>query len=174
MNNKNLPLIVGMVLPLFFIAVVSLVIFLPSISVKPEHNFIFSDEGDYYNGGYKNFYKVKDGVLTLEPVSVGAYDKAYYVKDYPKIFVYDVKKHTSKEITLEEAKKLDLDPGPSSVDGYNIVYEGGHYGIFEIFGSNDGARGYFIAKGNAKKKLSGLLRDGYGYNYNFKFIGWIK
>lgn len=176
MNNKNLPLIVAVVLPLVFIGILSLVVFLPVTSIKPQYNFLYSGKSGFYDGGYygyKNTYGVKNGMIELEHTSWEIDKKNDNRKDAPDLFLYDVKNDSSREITFEEAKKFQLDPGPSSPDGYNVGYENGHYGIFEIFGSNDSNRGYFVSKGKAKKRLSGISYDN-NYFYDFAFIGWVK
>ena len=90
--------------------------------------------------------------------------------------MYDIKNNSSHQITLEEASKYSLDPGPSSPDGYNVDYNYGHNGIFEIFGSNKNNNNYYISKGKAKKILIGLsFNQSYYYNNGaFNLIGWVK
>jgi hypothetical protein len=174
MNNKNLPIIVAIALPIVFLAVILLVVFLPTFSIKPTYNFIYSADG-YVSYGYKNKYDIKDGNLVLSPIPLNSYDKVENRKEAPDLFVYDVKNSSSKKISFEEAKKMTFDAGPSSPDGYNVIYEGGNYGIFELFGSDNSNRGYFISKGKAKKRLEGLTTaSNYYYNNDFNLIGWIK
>jgi hypothetical protein len=56
-----------------------------------------------------------------------------------------------------------------------VTYEYGHDGIFELFGSRNDNDGYFISKGNGKKKINGLSSDQYSrYGRWFNLIGWIK
>jgi hypothetical protein len=177
MNTKNLPLIVGIALPILFILIISALVFLPSLSIKPQYNFLYTNQDDYYSygQGYKNTYKVENGKIALEPLPVPPKGELIsYKSDSPKIYFYDFKNNSSHEITWKDALKLNLDPGPSSPDGYNVSYYYGNDGIFELFGSGNNSRGYFVSKGSAKKKLSGLLADNYSYQGNFKFIGWVK
>ncbi len=176
MNTKNLPLIIGIALPIIFILIISVIIFTPSLSIKPSHNFIYTTENQYYYGydqGYKNMYKIENGRVALEPLPVRP-TPYVYKGDMPTLYIYDVRTDSSHQISFSEAQSLSLDPGPSSPDGYTVSYQYGHDGIFELFGSNNDNNGYFVSKGNGKKKLSGLTSDIYRNQGNFKFIGWIK
>ena len=175
MKKSHLPLIVGILLPIIFIIIVSIAIFVPSLSVDPQHDFVYSAENSYYSysNEYRNTYKVVNGRIALEPMPYR--ENMIYKGDMPDLYRYNIRTFTTHKISLEEAKSLNLDPGPSSPDGYSVAYEYGHSGIFELFGSNSEDDGYFISKGRGKKKLPGLPVDGYYRNPgSFKFIGWIK
>lgn len=186
MKTNNLPLIVGISLPLVFIVIISVVVFLPSFFVKPQYDFVYTtiDQSyDYYgyDQGYKNTYGVENGKIVLEPVPVRLdlslkRELVVYKGEKPPLYRYDVKTNTSHEISLKEAQSLSLDPGPSSPDGYTVSFENRDDGIFEIFGSNSSNSGLFISKGNAKKRLDGLVNNNqyYWYQGNFELIGWIK
>ena len=170
---KNLPLFIGIALPVVFIIIVSIIIFTPSLFIKPEHNFVYSNEGEYsYYGRDRNVYAVENGQITLVPIQLAETKKP--VGDLPTLFIYDVKKNSTRQITLEEAKKLALDPGPTSFDGFIVQYKYNNDGFFELFGDNGNDNGYFIVKGRGMKKLRGLDSGRYWDRSNFKFIGWIK
>ena len=178
MKNKNLPLIIGIALPVLFIGIISIVIFTPSLFVNPKYNFLYStdDAYYYYNQGYRNNYKVDNNRLISEVTQTQPGVAYTYRGDAPNLFLYDVKADTSHQIDFTEAKKLFLDPGPSSPDGYIVKYEYNNDGIFELFGSRNNNSGYFISKDSGKKKLTGLTGNNNNY-YNqgpFNFIGWIK
>jgi len=172
--KKHLPLIVGISLPIIFILLISIAIFVPSFFIKPQYNFIYSSEDYYgYNQGYKNTYAVEDGSIVLQALPVQP--NQTYKGDSPTLYLYDVKNNSSHKITLNETKKYTIDSGPSSPDGYTIKYERNHDGIFELFGSNGDGSGYFIEKDSGKKELTGLINDSqYYYQNSFKLIGWIK
>ncbi len=175
MKTKNLPLIIGIALPVLFIIIISIVIFAPSYFINPTHNFVYILENDRYgyNPGYLNTYDVEGDHVALIPTPLQQNNPK--LGDAPKLYMYDVKTDTSHEISFEEAKKLTLDPGPSSPDGYSVGYLYNHDGIFELFGSNGNNSGFFITKGNGKKKITSLSGDRYySYQGNFKLIGWVK
>lgn len=182
MKTKNLPLIVGIALPIILIAIISLVIFLPSLSVKPAHDFIYTS-GDANYDGYSRYYRNsvqvgKDGRIVLKenpiPNNPQNYLNEYIKADTPTLYRYDVRTASSHQISLTEAQALVLDPGPSSPDGYTIQYDYGHDGLFELFGSGNRDSGLYIGKGSAKKGLTGMAEQGRYYSNNFNLVGWIK
>jgi hypothetical protein len=178
MKSKNLPIIIGIALPLVFITIISLVLFVPSFFIKPKHNFIYSiPSNSYYSySDYKNTYVVEKNSLVLKKNPLPKDDSygRYLTEDAPILYFYDVRNNSSHQITFEEAQRYILDPGPSSPDGYSIDFDYGSSGIFEIFGGNNGYRGYYIMRNGAKKKLDAIALDKYSYSGTFKLIGWIK
>ncbi|KND49130.1 MAG: hypothetical protein AB198_02570 [Parcubacteria bacterium C7867-003] len=174
-TTKNWPLLIGIALPIIFILIISLVIFTPNLSIKPAHNFLYSNESPYYyyNDGYSNTFSVSNGKLVTTPVP--AVNGVKYKGDYPPIYLYDVKNNSTHQISVEEARNFYLDPGPSSPDGYTVEYKYSNSGIFELFGSGSRENGYVISKGNGVKRLNGLnSTDRYYSSGNFKLIGWVK
>ncbi len=173
MKNQYLPLIVGVSLPLILILAISIVIFTPSLLVNPKHNFIYTTSSAYYpyNYEYRNTYKVENDRLVLE--AVPPRENITQTKDLPTLYVYDVRSDSAHQITFEEAQDYSIDLGPSSPDGYTLIYQYGNNGIFELLGSGNDNRGYFISRSNGKRKLNGLAGDGWNSS-NFKLIGWIK
>jgi len=171
MKHKNLPLLVGIALPVIFIIIMVIIIFTPALFVKPGHNFIYTNDSQIpYNQSYRYNYTIKDSHIDLTPVTIQ--EKTTVIEQLPKLYLYDVKAGASHEVSFAEVQKLTLDPGPSSPDGYSVNYDYSHSGIFELFGSRGDDSGYYISKGNGKKRLGGLSTD--RYNNNFKLIGWVK
>jgi hypothetical protein len=171
--TKNIPLLIGIALPVIFILVISIVIFTPSLFLNPQYNFLYSNDNSYYNQSYLNTYVVKDNHVSLNPTPTtpGIISNA----SNPTLFLYDVKNNSTHQVDFNEAKNFIVDPGPSSPDGYIVKYQYSNYGIFSLFGSNDNQNGYVISKGNSSKHLNGLNTSGDNYySNNFKFIGWVK
>jgi hypothetical protein len=179
MKNKNLPLVVGIALPLVFILIISVVIFAPSFFITPHYNFLYSVDENYYAygpSGYQNGYIVTGDHLNLEayPVVKNGVPQVYR-GEKPPLYLYDVKTDSSHQVSFDDAKNYTVDPGPSSPDGYTVKYEYSNEGIFGLFGSSGNNYGYFVEKDNGKKKLNGIAAtDRYSYQGNFKFIGWVK
>lgn len=173
--QKNLPVVIGIALPLVVIAVLAVAVSVPSLLTDPEHDFLFTNEGYDYNRVYRFTYEVLDGRIAAQPVSLhlGEYDRSI-IEDRPTIFRYSAKEGTVHEVSFAEAETLVLDPGPSSPDGYIVEYgynRGG--GLFLFYDSGDSS-GYYIAKGGARKKIPAIpSQGGYG-NGQLKFIGWVK
>jgi hypothetical protein len=174
MKNKNLPLIIGISLPIVFIIIIAFVIYIPSLFVKPLHNFIYTVDGNSYsyNQDYRFTHKVEDNRVVTEPVV--ARGNVVQTKDLPNLYLYNVKTNSSHQISLSEAQSYLVDPGPSSPDGFTVAYQYGNGNVFDLIGSSPDNRGYFISKGNSRSRLDGLVGNtGYGAG-NFRLIGWIK
>jgi hypothetical protein len=169
---KNLPLIIGIALPIVFIAVIAAVLYVPSLFVNPKHDFLYTlpDSNYYYYGSYENEYVVKNGALTVSPLPLRGDEKI--LATLPDLYLYDVETDTSKQIDREEAQMLKLSPGPSSPDGYLVEYRYSNSGIFELFGGGGNDNGYVIQKEGAAKHLSGL-GNANGWSGNFSFVAWI-
>ncbi len=175
MNKQHIPIIIGIALPVIFIIAISIYIFTARASIQPEHDFVYAmrshqNYSGYYVESVPNQYVVEDDTLTLKKAVLRP-DANATTYD-PDLFIYDVEKDISRKISFEEAAKLSLDAGPSSLDGYVVRYEYGHNGIFEIFGSDDSSRGYVISKGNGEKKIAIPTAD--RWSDDMMFIGWIK
>lgn len=174
--KKNLPLIIGLALPVLFIIIISAIVFTPNVFIKPAHDFIYSNETNYYNPyQYQLTYVVENEKITTSKIPVNTDFKEPTNRQVsPTLYIYNVKDDSTHQITLEEAQKYTLDPGPTSADGYVVAYNYGHYGLFELFGSNGNNNAWYVTKGTGKKRLNGLTTDRYYGSGNFKFIGWIK
>jgi hypothetical protein len=145
--KKNLPLITGIALPIIFIAAISIVVFASSLSIRPQHDFIYSLSSlDYYH---------QDAASTT-------------------LYLYDLRTNSSHQIASSDVSTYALDPGPSSPDGYTVQYEYNNDGLFDLFGSGGNDSGYFIEKGGAGKKLTGMAGTGTYYQGDFKLVGWVK
>lgn len=170
--QKNLPLIVGIALPIVFIIILVIAVALPPMFIKPQYDFLYTIGTNYYDNVYSNAYKVVDGRLTLKPVIINATNPpARVIQDAPPLYQYKVKSNTAHNISLEDAQKLILDVGPSSPEGYTVSYKYGNGGMFDLFGGNNNSYGFYISNGSSGKRLTGITsRD----SYNFALIGWIK
>ncbi|MCX6716784.1 MAG: hypothetical protein NTV72_02595 [Candidatus Taylorbacteria bacterium] len=92
-----------------------------------------------------------------------------------RIFLHDTKNNVSREITFKEAKELTLNnfiisPDDATISGH---YDSGGDSFF-IFGSHSSSFGYYLMKGNSQKKMNLLNNiNGYYYQNNFQFLGWV-
>ena len=175
MRTKNLPLIVGISLPIIFVIAISIVVFISYLSIRPQYDFLYSFDSNAYYGydGYKDTYAVENGAIVLKALAVA--QNQTYKGDAPTLYLYDVKTNSSHEVSFNDAQGYSLDTGPSSPDGYMIKYEYENGGVLDLFGSSGNDGGYFVEKGDAKKRLPGIA-DANNINYqgDFNLIGWIK
>jgi hypothetical protein len=176
-NKKNLPLIIALCIPAIMILAVAAAIYLPGIGKSPKHNFLYIT-GDYVRYGYNSNsdyeYVVKGD--RVEQVYVqrdpNNFPKYQYNAIEPRLYLYDVSKNESLELTLEQAQNYSLDPSNTSLDGFVVIqgnYNGG--GFFGGVGSDSDS--WFIKGHNRSFKLNLKLLGTYTYD-NFKFLGWIK
>ena len=170
MKKENLPMVIGILIPIVLVLGMFVYLFITTASIRPTQNFIYSDENQYgYGYEFKNSFDVQDSRLVLVSNETSP-DSGYSKKETPELFLYDFEQNKSIKITLEEAKDFLIDDSNISEEGYEIKYDTGHDGILEIFGSNSD-NDFYIYKDNSKKILRGVNSG--RYRYEFKFIGWI-
>ncbi|OGX24547.1 MAG: hypothetical protein A3D10_08330 [Omnitrophica WOR_2 bacterium RIFCSPHIGHO2_02_FULL_48_11] len=171
--KENIPLIIGLSIPALMIVFVALSIYLPTFFVQPKINFLYSSGGDYYSASR---YTVRDHHLAENEIR---YPENYATARWPEVrlFVHDVVKNTSREITPSEAQTLYLDSQTESPDGFSVVSGSGDGGLISIFffAGIDSYYQKYIKRGNFSRKLNltpDVGRDNY-YNNQIRFIGWI-
>jgi hypothetical protein len=174
--KKNLPLIIGLAIPVLMIVFVAAAIYIPSLFAHPQYSFVFS-AGDTYSTNYGDHYSVVKNTIVKNTVP---YPKDQNNAPYPKsnpigLFVYNAKTDSVSPITFEEAQKLTVDISSKSPDGYILDRGGNNNGIFEIFGSNRNYNEWYLKKGVVSKKVYLTAQnDRYGYNgYYDQFLGWV-
>lgn len=90
------------------------------------------------------------------------------------LYIHDVVKNSSTEISFEEAQKLDLIPGGISPDGLVVgtgVASGGYFPMFWYRAADYNSQ-YLQGKGYSMKMN---IQKGSAYVYNaFRHIAWIK
>jgi len=174
-NKKNIPLIIGLSIPVLMIIFVSLSIYLPPLFIKPKFNFLYSSGFDYYS---RYRYTVENGKVIAKEIKYPEDKYASHISrcPEPQIYIYDIQKNEGKAISLEEGQKLNLSPNAKSPDGFEVVTRG--YGDFSyfpfIFSRSEGPRAY-IKGNNLSKNLNATVKaDCSYYPYdNVKFIGWV-
>ena len=85
------------------------------------------------------------------------------------LFYYDVKRNTSREITLGEAAAFTLDDSLKSIDGFEIA--SGSYSSDIFFFSGSSYYDQYLKKGAYSRKLNMTGPTSY---YDFKFMGWVR
>ncbi|MEO6536768.1 MAG: hypothetical protein ABIT47_03655 [Candidatus Paceibacterota bacterium] len=173
----NLPLLLGIALPILFVISISLAIYLPTLSIKPAHDFLYTQDSrsGYSYNGYQNEYHIESGKVTLVPSearTLGANESPR--PSAPRLYYYNTSTNAAREISYEEAQALSVISGPTSPDGYLVEYRYNSSGIFDLFGGNGDGSGYYVTKGGAGKKLPALSAGTDSYRGNVAIIGWIK
>ena len=169
--KKNIPLILGLSIPILMILFVAGSIYLPGLFVQPKFNFLYATGyaagDDYY---YNRYYSVQNGRLIKNEVE----HPEYYTgkRTELRLYIHDMTKNESQEISFSGAQKLILNSNYQSPDGFEIDCGRRSQGIFSIFiGSSRDCSTRFIKGHNASKKLNVQLSG--SYYRNFQFLGWI-
>ena len=173
MKLKHLPLIVGIGLPLLCVALLSAAIYIPRQSLKPAHDFVYSQRSGYSSGAMYS-YSVVNGKITRS-VRNGYNTDASLSPDAETggLYLYDIETDTVRPLLWAEAKTLSFEPNNLSSDGYRVDYGSRNSGILELFGDSD-RNNLYVTKGNVRRALSGMTDNQYRYSYGFTFIGWVK
>lgn len=169
--KKNITLVVGVSIPILMILFVAGSIYLPGLFVQPKFNFLYVSGNDYYY--YNQYqYSVQNGKL-VRSERQRPEGQTYPPEREVKLYIHDVAKNESREISFEEAQNLNLDSNTKSPDKFEVVYGSRGDGFFPFFFWSERDYNTQYLKGhNVSKKLNLQLSGSY-YN-NFRFIGWIK
>lgn len=169
--KKNLPLTIGLSIPVLMIVFIAASIYLPRFSAtQPQFSFLYTG-GSNYNT--VKFYTVKDNKLFLDenpncpPPGNGA-----NFKTEPRLFRYDAVKDQSQEISFESAQTMKLDSNIKSPDGFELSYNHSDYFPFFFLGRDYQSK--FLKKGNFVKKINTQTDPSSQYNYfDFRFLAWV-
>ena len=168
-KRQNISLIIGLSIPVAMILFVAIAINGPRwfSNVEPATvNFLYvTGQQDPYVA-----YSVKAGRLA---VTDNTPENMTGQVQYPThFFIHDVTVNKSREIQLDEAKRLFLDGGVRSPDGFSIS-DGRRRGWF-IFGYGRYNGDRYLVKESYSEKLDLEMDSGSNnYYWNYRFIGWV-
>lgn len=170
-KKRNIPLIVGIAIPIAMILFVAGSIYLPALFAQPKYNFLYSiGDGDYYPG---QLYSVRDGRLVKNEFPSSTAPNGPPTRDV-KFYVHDVAKNESTETPFDGAQRLKLDISITSPDGFEINTGSRDGGFFPFFYSNRDYYSMYLIGNNISKKLNVRWSGNYPYgSYGFRFLGWI-
>ena len=172
MIKKNISLVLGVSIPILMILFVAGSIYLPGLFIQPRFNFLYisGSDGYYYNNGQQ--YSVQNDRLVKNETKQLENQNYNQPRGEAKLFIYDVVKNESEQISFEDGQKLNLDSSIKSPDGFEVVYGSRGDDFFPFFFSSRTDYNTRYLKGhNVSKKLNVQLSESY---YDFWFLGWIK
>lgn len=161
MDKKNVPVVIGLAVPLLMILLIITAIYLPRIfAAAPMYDFVYSI-GDQR----KYSISLDNGRLTVKDTSsLGSHVEQL------RLFIYDVKSGDTREISVKEASELVLDASLKSPDGYTLEQDTlSRDMISGIFGYHDRYRWYLTGHGTSRK----IEVPNHLYRWSFRFIGWV-
>lgn len=183
MKKEQLPLIIGLTIPVLLVVVLAAIIYVPRLYVTPQFDFV------YATGSYPVWidpatktrieYRVVNDRLTkkVTPVAVESDpDKRDYYgvseTTPPDFYRYDVSENVNKVLSEEEALGLLLNPAKMAPDGFEVGYGQTNENIFEsVFGGRDYSQ-QVLTKGSVGIPLN-LVGESNRYYGEFNFIGWL-
>jgi hypothetical protein len=170
--NKNITLILGILIPLLMILFIAGSIYIPRYFVHPQYNFLYM-QGEDYNHEYiiqNNKLVVKENPII--PKSLEGQPSEVLPQYFPRFFIYDVRQDISSEVTLEQAQALDFYSDFVSLDGFKVVNGGNDNGVFPFFGipRSDINAMYLVGRGLNKKLNIQTSETSYE---PLRFIGWL-
>lgn len=169
--KENLALIAALAVPVLMIILVALAIYVPRSWAKPQYDFIYTTEYNYYyrfsviNGSLVIDQTPDPSVPSPEPISRPVKDPFETI--VPKVFLHHTDTDTNEEITLDRAKALKLIGDQKSPDGFEVT-RGDSGPLF--FGGNN-YNTFYLNGHHLSKKIT--LMSSNQYN-DFHLIGWIQ
>ena len=165
-NGKNVPLIIALSIPVLMVTLIAVSIYLPTMFVKPQFDFIYSTDDGYCH--YRKYLVINSKIIEEENQKPTENNVCKHDRN-PRLYYYDIQLNTPKEITLEEAQKFFIDNRAQSPDGFEIVSGDRSFDIFFFSGSSYYDK--YLKKGTYTRKLN--TPHDY-YYYDFRLIGWVK
>jgi len=187
--RKNFAIVLAFLLPILLIAGVAVTLYVPSLFLSTDYNFLYAlckDDRNYYNYGTCDSYlrarfTVVDGKLKDTPVDPKLDLNKDGLPDFSdtygaRVFLHDTQKNESREISVQEAQLLNLNNLLTSPDGVTVSSRYSRGADVFPFGGGGSSFGYYLTKGNSRSKLNLIHTndDYYYYNENnFEFLGWV-
>jgi len=160
--SKKISLLLVFLVPVTFLVIIGLLIYLPSSKIQLKYDYIYSVG---FVGNYKTLYLVVDNKLSEKRMPCNEYEVpfCYKTEESQTLFLHKVSENKSTQISFEEGKKYKLDGNQKSPDGFELEYS---YSSFYSFSAN--SRNNYYLK-NDQQKISQNLEN----NYDLKIIGWV-
>lgn len=152
--------------PLVLAGLLAAVVYIPQALAKPAYDFIYSTCSSYRCD--KNVM-VRDGRLevVLQDLKEGL---RLSDQESTRFYYYDVSEQSTRPLTVDEAKRYQLDSSSRSPDGYTLSKDSTSSG-FLFWDSSQSS--WTLKNGMYKRKID-LQNDSYYYNESVMFIGWVK
>lgn len=167
--KQNIPLVVGLAIPVLMIVFVAGAIYVPGLFIKPQYNFLYAVGGyptyaEQADGQYiQHSYSVRDKKLKAQTWTITG--KEFYRESQPpRFYIYNVADNSNEEITFAEAESLILDTNRESPDGFEVIRNRGDYDVFSLFVGGGRQGKDFLKGGNVSREIE-LKGDSSNYYY---------
>ena len=177
LKKENIPLAVGLALPVLLVLVLAAVIYVPRLYVKPQYDFVYAvgDYPQYFNDIDKTVttYRIVDEQVRKEVVPYAQLGDQNWprLNVGPQFYRYDVTEEKSVPLNESELMQIRLNPSQKSPDGFELNYGRGDENVFEaVFGGRDYSE-RVLEKGSVGVAVN-IEGDNNNYDYRFHLIGW--
>lgn len=191
--RNHFAVVVAFSLPILLLLGVAVTSFLPGFFLRTDYDFVYATCEDvtnqnryYINNNCESYlskkYTVDAGVITENVVNMADLVRSNTQREniprdsdfITRLYLHDTTSNVSREITLQDAATLKISALTTSPDSVSVSEDysrgGGYLFVFDSYSSD---YGYYLKKGNAKKRLN-LLADTEKYysRNNIHFVGW--
>lgn len=149
-------------IPIGIATFAAIAVYTPRLFANPKYDFIYS-VCDSYACNYN--YSVDSSGYISQYNTNREYDSGTATLRY-----YNASDDSTKSLTLDEAKRYQLNTSSKSPDGYSVAREDNDNG-FLFWGDYDS--GWYLKNGMKKKKVELSTSTSY-YSRDVKFLGWIN
>lgn len=164
-NSHLKDLMLLFAIPVAIAVFAAAVIYIPRLLANPKYDFVYS-ACDVYR--CNNSYSVDAAGYAVEdyvnPSNFRHYDQP------ARLRYYDSQNDSWRDLTLEEARRYQLNTSSRSPDGYVLTRESSSSG-FLFWGDYDD--GWYLKSGTKKKSVE-LTNSGSYYSRDIKFLGWVN
>jgi hypothetical protein len=158
-------------IPIAIAVLAAVAVYVPSLFAHPTYDFVYSLCEDYRC--MNNYTVDSSGTVSVDTLldyndrdflEPGAHYRSASLR------YYDAAEKSYRGLTLQEAKRYNLDTSSVSPDGYTLVKENSSNG-FLFWDSYD--EGWYLKNG-AKKQNVVLTNGDTNYYDGTEFLGWVK
>jgi hypothetical protein len=162
MQQKNIPLIVGVTIPVLMIFFVLGSIYVPGWFVQPQYDFLYMTVNPA-GGCWQNYPVANQRLVYLE--------RSHFSKGecIPTFYIHETETDMNTQLTFEEAKQLTLDGSNVSPDGFQLEY-GRRDDALVIFGGGTDYKTVYLVGRNVSKRITVNTVGDYK---NYQFLGWV-
>jgi hypothetical protein len=172
--SRRLALILAGVLPVVFLVVLGLAVYIPSLLVKPKHDFIYFTGRDYQLAYTYQFQNGQISRLERPQNNERGFELNPSVNpdtlSTPKLFRHNVSSNSSSQISLAEANQLNLSGGDSSPDGFKFS---GNYNNTGPFGIGRSDYAYYLT-GNGVNLKQNITGDTQIFDDSVRLLAWVN
>lgn len=185
-RKRAILLAIAFALPLVFIMVIFVTTFIPATRLSTDYDFVYATCSKNRNAGYyycntymQNLYDVVDGRVTEREVDPDLDSDNNGVKDIDenytiRLFLHDTELNVGEEISLIEARRLQLSDEIVSPDGVAVERDYGSGGSFFPFVRVSNRYGWYLSRGSARQRLDLIGDDERNYyRDDVMILGWV-